>query len=166
MLFTYSFLVVLGLCYCAGSPPVAASGAYFPLRWRLRWILSRWRAALERTGFSCSAPCAIFADQGLNPWPLHWQVNSYPLDHQGSPESNILNVHWFQSTEVINGGDRVLGVALLITGGAFWRQAAGTRQAAHGDGTSVCLLCGGGGGLLPSVLFPFPLFWQQRLIFF
>ena len=28
----YSFLVVRGLCYCAGFPPVAASGAYFPLR--------------------------------------------------------------------------------------------------------------------------------------
>ena len=64
--------------------------------------------ALEHRGFSCSAPCGIFPDQGLNPCPLHRQVNSYPLDHQGSPESKILNVHWFQSTEVINGGDWML----------------------------------------------------------
>ena len=27
----------------------------------------------------------IFPDQGSNPCPLHWQVNSSPLDHQGSP---------------------------------------------------------------------------------
>ena len=70
--------------------------------------------ALEHTGFSCSAPCGIFPDQGLNPCPVHQQVNSYPLDHQGSPESKILNVHWLQSTEVINGGDRMLDVARLI----------------------------------------------------
>ena len=27
----------------------------------------------------------ISPDQGLNPCPLHWQVDSYPLCHQGSP---------------------------------------------------------------------------------
>ena len=25
---------------------------------------------------SCSAACGIFPDQGLNPWPLHWQADS------------------------------------------------------------------------------------------
>ena len=34
---------------------------------------------------SCSAACGIFPDQGLNPCPLHWQVDSQPLRHQGSP---------------------------------------------------------------------------------
>ena len=34
--------------------------------------------------FSCSLTCGIFLDQGLNPCPLHWQVDSYPLRHQGS----------------------------------------------------------------------------------
>lgn len=53
-------------------------GAYFPLRWRLavdslRWILSRWKRGSRAHRLSCSAPCAVFADQGLNPWPLHWQ---------------------------------------------------------------------------------------------
>ena len=24
----------------------------------------------------CSAACGIFPDQGLNPYPLHWQVDS------------------------------------------------------------------------------------------
>ena len=35
-------------------------------------------------GSSCSEACGIFLDQGLNPCPLHWQVDSYPLCHQGS----------------------------------------------------------------------------------
>ena len=29
--------------------------------------------------------CGIFPDQGPNPYPLHWQVDSQPLDHQGIP---------------------------------------------------------------------------------
>ena len=36
-------------------------------------------------GPSCSAACGIFPDQGLNPCPLHWQADSQPLHHQGSP---------------------------------------------------------------------------------
>ena len=31
---------------------------------------------------SCSEACRIFLDQGSNPCPLHWQVNSYPLHHR------------------------------------------------------------------------------------
>ena len=34
---------------------------------------------------SCSAACGIFPDQGSNPCPLHWQVDSYVLRYQGSP---------------------------------------------------------------------------------
>ena len=34
---------------------------------------------------SCSAACEIFLDQALNPCLLHWQVDSLPLSHQGSP---------------------------------------------------------------------------------
>ena len=36
-------------------------------------------------GLSCSAACGIFPDQGSNPCPLHWQADSQPLRHQGSP---------------------------------------------------------------------------------
>ena len=39
-------------------------------------------------GLRCSAACGIFPDQGLNPCPLHWQVDSYPLRHQESPSSS------------------------------------------------------------------------------
>ena len=36
-------------------------------------------------GPSCSATCGIFPAQGSNPCPLHWQADSQPLRHQGSP---------------------------------------------------------------------------------
>ena len=36
-------------------------------------------------GPSCSAACGIFPDQGSNPCLLHWQADSQPLHHQGSP---------------------------------------------------------------------------------
>ena len=36
-------------------------------------------------GPSCSAACGIFPDQGSNPCPLHWQADSQPPRHQGSP---------------------------------------------------------------------------------
>ena len=39
-------------------------------------------------GPSCSAACGIFPDQGSNPCPLHWQADSQPLRHQGSPPIN------------------------------------------------------------------------------
>ena len=34
--------------------------------------------------------CGIFRDQGLNPCPLLWQVDSYPLYHQRSPNRNYI----------------------------------------------------------------------------
>ena len=36
-------------------------------------------------GPSCSAAYGILPDQGANPRPLHWQADSQPLRHQGSP---------------------------------------------------------------------------------
>ena len=41
-------------------------------------------------GPSCSAACGIFPDQGWNPCPLHWQADSQPLRHQGSPQGLFL----------------------------------------------------------------------------
>ena len=40
---------------------------------------------------SCSAACRIFPDQGSNPCPLHWQADSQPLGHQGSPNIAFLS---------------------------------------------------------------------------
>ena len=39
---------------------------------------------------SCSAACGIFPDQGSNLCPLHWQAESQPLRHQGSPIRTFL----------------------------------------------------------------------------
>ena len=36
-------------------------------------------------GLSCSTACGTFPDQGSNPCPWHWQADSSPLHHQGSP---------------------------------------------------------------------------------
>ena len=56
-----AFLWIMG-CKCAGSVVVAH-------------------------GLSCSSAHGIIQDQGLNLCPLHWQVDSFPLYHQGSPHS-------------------------------------------------------------------------------
>ena len=58
-----------------------------------RGVLSRCGARAPGTrasvvaahGLSCSAACGIFPDQGSNPCPLHWQADSQPWRHQGSP---------------------------------------------------------------------------------
>ena len=36
-------------------------------------------------GLRCCTACGIFLDQGSNPCLLHWQADSLPLSHQGSP---------------------------------------------------------------------------------
>ena len=46
-------------------------------------------------GPSCSAACGIFPDQGSNPCPLHWQADSQPLCHQGSPPLPIFELGLF-----------------------------------------------------------------------
>ena len=55
-------------------------------RWDLQPAGSRARAQwLWYRGLSCSEECGVFLDQRLNPCPLHWQADSRPLYHQGSP---------------------------------------------------------------------------------
>ena len=47
-------------------------------------------------GPSCSVACGIFPDQGSNPCPLHWQADSQPLHHQGSPIMHIFIIFIFK----------------------------------------------------------------------
>ena len=47
-------------------------------------------SAVVAHGPSCSVACGIFPDQGSNPCPLHWQADSQPLHHQGSPKTIII----------------------------------------------------------------------------
>ena len=44
-----------------------------------------------------AAACGIFPDQGSNPCPLHWQADSQPLRHQGSPWDNFFKTNLIQS---------------------------------------------------------------------
>ena len=87
---------MLGLRFCARAfSLVAASGGHSSSQCA-GLSLSRppllWSTGSRRTGSvavahgpSCSAACGIFPDQGLNPCPPHWQADSQPLRHQGSP---------------------------------------------------------------------------------
>ena len=98
LLFIYLF-IYLWLCWVfvsvRGLSLVAASGDHSSSRCAglspsrplpLRSTGSR-RAgsAIVAHGPSCSTACGILPDQGSNPCPLHWQADSQPLRHQGSP---------------------------------------------------------------------------------
>ena len=83
-----------------GLSPVAASGgrsssrcAGLSLSWPLLLRSTGSRCAgsvVVAHGPSCSAARGIFPDQGSNPCPLHWQADSQPLRHQGSPNKALL----------------------------------------------------------------------------
>ena len=60
-----------------------------------------WSTASRRAGSvivahgpSCSTACGIFPDQGSNPCPLHWQADSQPPRHQGSPALGLICGMW------------------------------------------------------------------------
>ena len=103
LLFIYLF-IYLWLCWVfvsvQGLSLVVASGGHSSSRCA---GLSPSRPLLLRsTGFRCagsvivahgpsrSAECGILPDQGSNPCPLHWQADSQPLRHQGSPIEDFL----------------------------------------------------------------------------
>ena len=86
-LFIYVF-IWLHVVFVAvhGLSLVAASGGYCSLQcvgFSWRWLLllpstgsRRAGSVVVAHGLSCSAACRIFLDQGSNPCPLHWQVDS------------------------------------------------------------------------------------------
>ena len=97
-IFIYLF-IYFWLCWVfvsvRGLSLVAASGGHSSSRCaglslsRPLWLRStgsrRAGSVVVVHGPSCSAACGIFPDQGSNPCPLHWQADSQPLRHQGSP---------------------------------------------------------------------------------
>ena len=71
-----------------------------PSRPLLLWSTGSRRAgsAIVAHGPSCSVACGIFPDQGSNLCALHWQADSQPLRHQGSPDTNLFYVFvWLPS---------------------------------------------------------------------
>ena len=105
--FIYLFIYLfLWLCWVfvsvRGLSPVAASGGHSSSRCAglsLSWPLLLRSTGSRRAGSvvvphgpSCSAACGIFPDQGSSPCPLHWQADSLPLRHQGSP-TNLLKYY-------------------------------------------------------------------------
>ena len=52
-------------------------------------------------GPSRSVACGIFPDQGSNPCPLHWQADSQPLRHQGSPPPLLVACHKITSLYIV-----------------------------------------------------------------
>ena len=81
------FLVVCGLliamaCLVAKCRLQAQEFQY------LQFIGSRAHSQeLQCMGLVALRLCGIFPDQGSNPCSLHWQADSHPLYHQGSPTS-------------------------------------------------------------------------------
>ena len=83
-----------------GLSPVAASGDRSSSRCAglsLSRPLLLWSTGSRRAGSAVvahgpgrSAARGIFPDQGSNPCPLHWQADSQPLRHQGSPSTSFL----------------------------------------------------------------------------
>ena len=53
-------------------------------------LLGTWALVVVAHVLSCSAAYGTFPDQGLDPCPLRWQADSYPLYHQGSPGPHFL----------------------------------------------------------------------------
>ena len=114
---TYLLLATLGLCcFPQAFSGCGRWGLLFVVvpRLPLWWLLLLWRMGSRCVGFrrcsmraqqlrlmglraqtqqllSCSLACEIFPDQGLNPCPLYWQVDSYPLRHQRGPCNVLLS---------------------------------------------------------------------------
>ena len=98
-----------------GLPPIVASGGHSSSRCAglsLSQPLLLRSTGSRRTGSvvvahgpTCSAACGIFPDQGSNPCPLHWQADSQPLRHQGSPGIDFWSEFWRVSWSYLGQGD-------------------------------------------------------------
>ena len=77
----------LSLFVASGGHSSSRCTGLSPSRPLLLWSTGSRRAGsvVVAHGPSCSAACGILPDQGSNLCPLHWQADSQPLCHQGSP---------------------------------------------------------------------------------
>ena len=143
----YLILTVLGLHCCSGFSLVATSPQRLPfcgsvqashrggfiVEHRLQGAQASMPAAcgfstcgsqavkcwVSSCALSCSAACGIFLDQGSNLCLLHWQVDSLPLSHQGSP---IILIYCEQPPSGKQLGVPEVGKCLSV-----WRNLHGVR---------------------------------------
>ena len=106
IIYLFLFIYLFWLCWVfisvRGLSLVAVSGGHSSLRCTdlsLPWPLLLRSTGSRRAGSvvvahgpSCSVVCGIFPDQGSNPCPLHWQADSQPLRHLGSPQFSFFNL--------------------------------------------------------------------------
>ena len=88
-------MAVLGLRFCVRA--FSSCGKWGPLLITVAGLSLSRPLLLRSTGSrragsvivahgpSCSAACGILPDQVSNPCPVHWQADSQPLRHEGSP---------------------------------------------------------------------------------
>ena len=92
----YLFLAALGLHCCVWAFPscdkwvlLSGCGAQAShcsgFASRVLQELQHRSSVVAAHGLRCLAACGIFLDQGWDSCPPHWQANSWPPDHQGSP---------------------------------------------------------------------------------
>ena len=101
LIFIYLF-IYFWLCWVfvsvQGLSLVVASGGHSSSRYAglsLRSTGSRRASSVAVAhGPSCSAACGIVPGQGSNLCPLHWQADSQPLRHQGSPYFSVFSSTW------------------------------------------------------------------------
>ena len=96
-------MAVLGLRFCArafsscGKRGPLLIAVHGPLTIAASLVAStgsrRTGSAIAAHGPSRSAARGTLPDQGTNPCPLHWQADSQPLRHQGSPVILVL-IFW------------------------------------------------------------------------
>ena len=120
-----------------GLSLVAASGGHSSSRCAglsLSRPLLLWSTGSRRAGSvivahgpSCSAVCGIFPDQGSNPCPLHWQADSQPLRHQGSP----VHLFLFTTFYMVSTYQTVQRWSLLVEKLLFDSNATNTHNHIH-----------------------------------
>ena len=135
-LFTYFWLCWV-LASVRGLSPVAASGGHSSSRCAglslsrpllLRSTGSRRAGSVVvARGPSRSTACGILPDQSSNPCPLHWQADSHPLRHQGSPKSNPFKGSRERGLPVVTGAGPKPGHPDFIIS-AFDAAVAGSAQ--------------------------------------
>ena len=88
-----------GLLFSCGVWASSVAASLWSMGFRTPGLYSTGSIAVVNQ-LSCSAACGIFPDRGSNPCLLHWQGDSLPLSHQGSPSQRFH--HLFKPTLLIS----------------------------------------------------------------